>query len=793
MKRYIGQSIPRVEDRRFLTGKGRYTDDFSAAGEVYCAFVRSAYAHARITNIDISEAAAAPGTLAVLTGADYLADGLGGVAHMPNPADAIDALQRAFNSPPASRIVDLPHFPLALERVRHVGEPVAVVVATSPAAARDSVERVAVDYEPLDAVVSPLDAVREDAPQLWDEAPRNICFTQDFGDAGRTRRLIAGAPHVIRHEFVHNRVANCQLEPRSALGEYDARTGLYTLTSGSQGAFLQKISLARAFNVAPEQVRVVCPDVGGGFGPRTNLYPEQVVVAWAAKRLGRPVKWTGERSEAFVSDYQGRDGVMRTALALDAQGKILAYDVEWFGNVGAHTVTFVPMSNGRRVLPTVYHVPAAHIEVHGVLTNTVPTAPFRGAGRPEATHMMERLLDMGARRLGMDRVEIRRHNLVRLDMLPYRTAMDLVFDSGDFVRYMDEALQAADWAGFPARKAEARSRGRLAGIAVANHLEVPVGAPVERLTVRVAGDGTVDVITGTQSTGQGHETSFAQVIADQLGVPFESVRIRYGDTDFVTLGGGTHSDRSARLAGTLMVRACGDIVEQGHALAAQLQEVAAEDIVFEDGVYRVKGTDRAIGLFQVAHALEAGEIPSDTRQALAATRDFKGRIPAYPAGSAVCELEVDPQSGSVEITRYTAVDDAGQAINPMIIEGQTHGGIVQGVGQALCEGMAFDPESGQVLSGSFMDYGISRADDVPSFTTHHTEHPTAGNPLRIKGGGEGGIVPATAAVVNALCDALSEAGVEDLPMPATPAVIWEKIARAPSGGHIHSRNFQEVK
>jgi len=775
MNRYIGRAIPRVEDRRFLLGRGRYTDDISLDGQAYCVFVRSPHAHARIVGIDASQAAAAPGVLAVLTGADYVADGLAGIAHMPNPADALDVSQRAFTAPPAERIVDLSHWPLATDRARHVGEPVAAVIASTHEGARDAAELVTVDYEPLDAVVSPRDALREGAPQLWKDAPGNLCFVQAFGDAEAVRSVIADAPHVIRHEFVQNRIANCQLEPRAALGSFDAASGMHTLNSGGQGAFLHKLSLARVLGVEQDRVRVICPDVGGGFGPRTNLYPEQVVVVWAARRLGRPVKWTGDRSEAFVSDYQGRDGVMRTALALDCDGRILAYDVEWLGNVGAHTVTYVAMSNGRRMLPTVYHVPLAHCRVQAVLTNTVPTAPFRGAGRPEATHLIERLLDMAAVRLEMDRREIRRRNLVRLDMLPYRTATGLVYDSGDFVGYMERALVAAEWAGFPARRAEARARGRLAGIAVANHLECPVGAPVERVRIQALGDGVIDVICGTQSTGQGHETSFAQIVAEQLGVPMESVRIRYGDTDFVTLGGGTHSDRSTRLAGTLIVQSCGDIIEQGRVAAGVLLEAAVEDIVYREGVYQVSGTDRSIDLFEVARAVEAGEPDAGGTRTLAATHDFKGRIPAYPSGSAVCELEVDPQTGAVEITRYTTVDDVGQPINPMIVEGQTHGGILQGIGQALTEGMVFDGEGGQVHSGSFMDYGIGHADDVPSFHVEHVEHPTAGNPLRIKGGGEGGVVPATAVVVNALCDALSQVKIEDLPMPATPQVIWNKL------------------
>jgi len=772
-QRLIGQRLPRVEDLRFVSGRGAYTDDIRLEGQVYCAFVRSPHAHARLARIDATRARAMPGVLAVLDAADYLADGLCPIDHQPNPLDAVDIAKRALVAAAGGRVIALPHWPLARGRVRHVGEPVAAVIAQSVALARDAAEAVEVDYEPLAAVVSPVDAAAADAPQLHDEVPGNRCFSIGFGDEPATRAAIAKAPTVIRREFVNQRIANCQMEPRAAIGDYDAATSRYTLISGSQGVVRQRQALAGALNRPLEQVRVICPDVGGGFGPRTMLYPEQAVVVWAAARLGRPVKWTGDRSEAFISDYQARDSVARAALALDAEGRILAYEVELFGNIGAHTVSFVPMANGQRLLTTVYHVPAAHVRINGMLSNTVPTAPYRGAGRPEATHVLERLLDIAARRLGIDRIELRRRNLVRRDMLPYRNAMGLVYESSDFHGYQRRVLDAADWAGFAARREAARSRGKIAGIGYANYVESPVGAASEHVDVSVSAEGVVEVIVGTQSTGQGHETTFAQVIADRLGVPFDCVRIRYGDTDFVTAGGGTHSDRSMRLAGTLLVRASDDIIVQGREAAATLLEAAASDLVFESGRFLVAGSDRAVGLFDVAGAIEAGAI--DARRALAAASDFRGRIPAFPAGAAVCELEVDAETGAVAITRYTTVDDVGQAINPLIVDGQTHGGIAQGVGQALRERVALDGDSGQLLAGSFMDYGLTRADDLPSFDVSLVEDPTGGNPLRIKGGGEGGIVPATAAVINALCDALCEYDVEDMPMPATPLAIWRAM------------------
>jgi len=786
MNEYIGQSIRRVEDLRFLQGQGSYTDDIALPGQVYCAFLRSPHAHARVIAIDVAQARRAQGVIACLTGADYLADGLDGVRHMPNPADPVDVSLRAFIPPPGESIVDLPHWPLAVERVRHVGQPVVLVVATTADAARDAAELVEVEYEVLPAVVSPVEAMAEGAPQLWDEAPRNLCFSLSYGNAEATSRAIEQAAHVIRHEFVHNRVASCHLEPRAALGNYDAEMGLHTLISGNQGVFQQKMALAAALKVPPERVRVVCPDVGGAFGSRTNVYPEQVAVMWAAKRLGRPVKWVADRSEAFQSDYQGRDCVVRAALALDRDGVIQAYELEWFGNIGSNTVAFVALANGRRIPASVYHVPVAHVRSHALLTNTIPTAPYRGSGRPEAIHMLERLLDIVARRMGIERAEIRRRNIVRREMLPYRSVMDIVYDSGDFQGYMDKVLAASEWRSFPARKAQARGRGRLAGIGLANHISGPVGAPFERTTIRVLGTGKIEVTVGTQSSGQGHETSFAQIIADSLGVSIESIHIRYGDTAFVTLGGGTHSERSLRISGTLMVRASAEIIERGRAAAASLLEAAAQDLVYEAPFYRINGTDRVIGLFEVAGAIEAGRCAGACRDELngrlEATCDFKGRIPAYPAGAAVCELEIDPDTGTVEITRYTTVDDAGRPINPMLIAGQTHGGIAQGVGQALFESIVFDAESGQILTGSFADYCLCRADSLPSFCVGHAEDPTDGNPLRIKGGAEAGIMPATAAVINALCDALSDAGVEDIPMPATPAVVWNMLSARKAKG-----------
>lgn len=780
----IGQPLPRLEDRRLVTGNGQYTDDIGVDGQVYAAFLRSPHAHARINAIDTSAARAAPGVLAVLTGDDYLAAGFQGIQHVPMPIDAIDHTAPAFRESLTGSFYSRLHLPLPVDKVRHVGEAVAMVVAATAAQARDAAELVEVDYDVLGAVVRADHAMGKDAPQLYDDAPGNLCFQAQLGDRGKARAALAGAHYVLRRRFHNSRIVNCQMEPRAAIGVYDPATASYTLISGSQGAVRQKMGLMAALRAPADRVRVVCPDVGGGFGPRSSLYVEQLAVVWAAREVGRPVKWTGDRSEAFLSDYQGRDAILHAAIGFDAEGRILAIDNEWIGNVGAHTVSYVPMSNGTRVMTSVYHVPVAAVHISAVLSNTAPTAPYRGAGRPEANHVMERLLDLGAHALGVDRVEIRRRNLVRRDAMPYLSPMGLNYDSGDFTGNMERVLALADWHGFAARRAESAARGRLRGIGLVNYIEAPVGAPRERIEMRVLPQGVIDLVSGTQTQGQGHATTFAQVVVAQLGVPIDSVRLRTGDTAFVSVGGGTHSDRSMRLGGTLLVHNAARIVEQGKAaLAALLRAEGADDndgmaaagVSFADGVFRAG--DHAVGLFDLARRLAAAGLAP-----LEAEAEFNGRMAAHPTGAAAMELEVDPDTGEVELLHYASVDDVGQPINPMIVEGQVHGGLAQGIGQALSEGYYVDPDSGQVLSGSYMDYGVPRAGRVPRMTLEFSEDPTAGNPLRVKGGGESGITPATAVIYNALADALGDGAPEELEMPATPAVIWQYLNREQEHG-----------
>lgn len=778
---YVGRALPRFEDRRLLSGEGRYSDDFSLPGQLWAAFVRAPYPSAAIEGIRTEAARAMPGVRAVLTGADYRAAGGGPLRHFADPADARDHARRAFGGQTGNLAIDPPHWPMPTDRVRHMGEPVALVVADTHAQALDAAEAVAVDWRELPHVISARDALAPGAPQIDPEVPGNLCVYALFGDIDGAEAAIAAAPCVVAHDFPNQRIANAQMEPRSAIVSYDAETGVYRMIAGSQGAVRQRDTLADALGAPRDRVEVICPDVGGGFGPRTNMSPEQPVLAVAARLTGRPVRWTSTRSEAFLTDYQGRDLTIRARMGLDRDGRILGYRAEILGNVGAYTVAFVPMANSFRILTTVYDVPVAGVSVRGAMTHTAPTAPYRGAGRPEATYAIERMLDIAARRLGIDRIELRRRNLIRRAAMPRRSAMGLVYDSGDFTANMERALREADWAGFAARRRAARARGRLAGIGLANYVESPVGIPHERIDITVKPEGVVEVVTGTQSTGQGHETSFAQVVADRLGVRPDEVRLISGDTRRVVSGGGTHSDRSMRLGGALLVQVSGDLVARASQVVARLHGCEATQVRFESGLFLDAASNEGVDIFAVARLAEAGDLPDDLRGPLFATASFTGRMPAYPTGAAVCEVEVDPDTGQVEITRYTSIDDAGQPINPMILHGQVHGGIGQGLGQALGEAMIADPASGQILTGSLMDYAMLRADALPSFAVDLVEDPTAGNPLRVKGGGESGITPALATAINAICDALAERGVEHIDMPATPARVWQALQAAGAG------------
>jgi aerobic carbon-monoxide dehydrogenase large subunit len=775
---YIGRPLPRLEDRRLICGRGCFTDDVALNGQAHAVFVRSPHAHARILSIDTAAAGVA-GALAVFVARDYAAAGGRGIAHIANPASTFDVNAKAFAGPGLRTPVELPHLPLASDRVRWVGEPVVMVVAETQSAARDAAETVVIDYQPLPAVIDALAALEPEAPLVHDAVAGNLALETAFGDHDLCEKAFAAAHLVVTQTFRNQRVVSAQMEPRAALADYDEAEGVYTIVTASQGALRIRSTIAGCLGVAPERVRTITRDVGGAFGLLSNVYPEQVMVAFAARELGRPVKWTGDRSESFLSDYQGRDMVTQAALALDADGRMLALAVTMTGNIGCRPVTYVPLSNAFRVTPTLYDIPAATVAIRGVLTHTVPTAPFRGAGRPEATFVIERLLDMAARRLGLDRIALRRLNLVPRAKLPYTSAAGLLYDSGDFCANMDAVMKAADWDGFPARRCGAQARGRLAGIGVANYVESPVGAPSECVRVTVLATREVEAIAGTQSSGQGHETTFAQVLADHLGVKPEQVRLVTGDTAVVRAGGGTHSDRSMRLAGTLLVEASAQIVAKAHRVFAALAGCSESDVSFDGGLFESPRSNLRLDVFDVAKAIATdATLPAELRAPLAGEARFTGRIPAYPTGAAVCEVEIDPETGTVALTRYTSVDDCGRPINPLILHGQVHGGIVQGAGQALSECFAHETTSGQVVTGSFMDYAMPRADKVPCFTVDLVEDPTKGNPLRVKGGGEAGITPSLAVIMNAVVDALSAYGIDHLDMPATPSRVWEAIRSA---------------
>ena len=780
MPAMIGQPVTRKEDWRLLTGRGRFSDDVNLPGQAYAVFVRSPHAHAHIRAIDTVAARAMPGVLAVLVGADADADGLKAIPHTPlatrPPADI------ALINRDGSEHGYAPHPVFAADRVRHVGALVAMVVADTVAAARDAAERVDVDYQPLTPVIATAAAAEADAARLYDDVA-NVCIDADVGDVAATNAAFTHAAHVVRLDTWVQRVTGVPLDARAAVGAYDATSGRTTLHAGSGGVVRQKRELAAVLGVPDAGVRGVSGDVGGNFGTRNAFYPEFALVAWAAKRLGRPVKWTCERGEAFASDYQGRDQAIQAELALDADGRFLALRGSVICNAGAHSVMYVPLVKCTELLTSVYRVPAAHIRARAVLSNTPPTNPYRSAGRPEAMFAIERLVDLAARQLGQDRIALRRRNLIPPSAQPYANPLGMTYDSGDYKRAMERALALADWKGFAARRRESKRNGRLRGIGLANYIEATSGAPREYARITVQAEGRIDVAVGTLSSGQGHETSFAQCVAEWLGAPVERIRLIQGDTDVIPVGGGSHSGRSMRMAGVVMGKASALIVAKAGRIAAHVLEADSADIAFVEGRFTVTGTDRSIDLFEAAHAAHEddnvrSELPDELRGPLQAECDETIRIAAFPFGCHVCEVEIDPETGFVEIVRHTAVDDVGRAVNPLILHGQTHGAIVQGVGQALWEQCHYDPATGQLLSGSFMDYAMPRAQMLPSFTTELSETPAPSNPLGVRAGGEGGTTPALGVVVNAVVDALAGYGVTHVELPVTAERVWRAIQGA---------------
>ncbi|KAA5605935.1 xanthine dehydrogenase family protein molybdopterin-binding subunit [Roseospira marina] len=777
-----GQGIRRVEDARFLTGTGRYTDDIVLPGQVHGVVVRSPYAHGILTGVDTDDARAMPGVLGVFTAADLEAAGLG-----PIPIEM--AVKNRDGSP-----MGAPERPtLARDRVRYAGEPVAFVVAETVHAARDAAEAVMLDVEPLDAVPDITAALAEGAPVLHPEvAPGNILFDWEMGDPAATEAAFAGAARVVTLDLVNSRLSPTFMEPRGAIGHFDTATDRYELYTGSQGSHNLRETLAKAvFHLPEERFRVVCPDVGGGFGTRLFVMSEHVLVLFAAKALGRPVKWIAERTEGFASDLHARDHRTRAELALDDTGRFLALRVDIRANMGAFCSqfgAFIPTSAGAAMSVGVYTIGTATVRSRGVMTNTVGTDAYRGAGRPEAAYMLERLIDVAAAETGVARDAIRRRNFIPPEALPYTSALGHVYDSGDFAAILDRAMAKADWAaGFEARRAVRAAAGRLRGIGLSYYVEACGGGRnfSEPATVQVAADGTVTVLIGTQSTGQGHETAYAQMAAAALGVPVETIRVRQGDTDEVKTGKGTGGSRSIPSGGASVVAAAATLIRRAKAVAAHLLEADGPDAIDHDpdtGLFRRPGSNRVLHLAEIAEAAkDPANRPPDLadQPGLVATEAYVSTHFTFPNGCHVCEVEVDPETGTTHIERYTIVDDMGVVLNPRLLEGQIIGGTVQGLSQALMEEIVYDPESGQLVTGTFQDYAVPHAGGIPDFSFEAVEdYPCRTNPLGVKGAGEAGTVGAAPAVINAVVDALAPLGIRHLDMPATPHRVWQAIQAA---------------
>ena len=771
----IGQAVRRVEDQRFLLGKGRYVDDIILPGQCHGATVLSPHAHARIKRVDVAKAKAAPGVLCVLTGADAAAEKLGSFTAHLMPED--------FGAPKGHRTFQAL---LTADKVRFVGDRVAFVVAETPAQARDAAELVEVDYEVLPAVVELEDAAKEGAIKVWEDCPQgNVGFRLMFGNKEATDAAFAGAKHVVKLRVENNRLSPVAMEPRAAIGDYNAAEDFCTLYTTSQNPHGVRMEMSHLFHVPENQIRVISPDVGGGFGLKGNVFPDDALVLWASRRLRRPVKWVATRSESMLTDHCGRETVYYGELALDESGKILALRARVLFQLGAYFVgaALAAGAFSVRFIPEAYDIQTMLITSQGLFTNTSQSGPYRGAGRPEAAYFMERLIEHAAREISMDAAEIRRRNLIPPSKLPYATPTLWNYDSGEFQRLMDKCIEISDWKGFAARKKTTEKSGKLRGRAVTYYIEFG-GIFNERMDLRFDPGGTLTVLGGTHSHGQGHATVFAQIVHELLGVPLESIRYVQGDTAQVPIGRGTYGARSAMVGGNALKAACEAIIQKAKPMAAQLLEADAADLEFKEGQFRVVGTDKSISLTNVAQAAYApmGPLTGKFGVGLEASGSFAAEPPSHPNGSHVCELEVDPQTGEVVIDRYFVVDDLGRVLNPLIVRGQIHGGVVQGIGQALMEHQVYDRQSEQLLSGSFMDYGMPRADTMPSIETELEEVPCRTNPLGVKGIGESGTIGAPPTVINALLDALKPLSVEQIDMPATPMRVWQSIARAKAAG-----------
>ncbi len=776
----IGASVKRKEDRRFLSGRGNYTDDMNQPGQAHAIMKRSDRPHARIGAIDLAAAKAAPGVIAVYIGADMEADGVGGVP-----------CGWQIHSKDGSPMNEPKHPVLAVGKVRHVGDPVAVVIAETKQQAKNAAELIEIDYEDLPAVATVRDAIAPGAPQVHDDAPGNQCYDWHIGDKGVVDNAFSNAAHVVTLELTNNRLVPNAMEPRAAIGAYDENSGEFTLWTTSQNPHVIRLLMgAFVLHIPEHKLRVVAPDVGGGFGSKIYHYAEEAIVTWSAGKLRRPVKWTCDRSEAFMSDAHGRDHVSTASMALDKDGTFLALRVNTLCNMGAYLSTFgpaVPTYLYATLLAGCYKTPAIYAEVKAVFTNTVPVDAYRGAGRPEATYLLERLMDVISHDTGIDRIELRRRNFIPVDGFPYQTPVALQYDSGDYQTTLKTGLAGAKWDEFPARRAAAAARGKLRGIGASTYVEACGIAPskvvgslgaraglYEVANVRVHPTGSVTVFTGTHSHGQGHETTFAQLVSDQLGVPFDQVEVVHGDTSKIPFGMGTYGSRSLAVGGSAMVKAMDKVIAKGKKIAAHLMEAAVEDIEFKDGRFSVAGTDKSKGLSDISLA---AYVPhnypiEELEPGLDETAFYDPKNFTYPGGCHICEVEIDTETGTVEVVNFTAVDDIGRVINPMIVEGQVQGGVAQGIGQALLENAVYD-EQGQLVTGSFMDYQMPRAHDMAAIMTVATETTLCThNPLGSKGVGEVGAIGSPPAVINAVVDALKDYGVRHLDMPATPQKIW---------------------
>jgi aerobic carbon-monoxide dehydrogenase large subunit len=771
----IGRSLRRLEDERFLTGRGRYVDDLAVPGQLHGVVLRSPHGHAVIEGIDAEAARTMPGVAGVFTAADLDADGIGTlpcIAQVATVAPMIVPRRRA----------------LARDRVRHVGEPVAFIVADTLKQARDAAERVAVAYRPLPAVVDVREALATQAQRLWNEAPGNLSYRFERGDKSAVDEAFAMAAHIVEIELVNNRLVVAPIEPRAAIGTYDAATDRLDLLLTGQGVHSLRRQLAEAvFNMPPDHITVRAPDVGGGFGVKNFLYPEWVLVLWAARRLGCPVKWTAERGEEFVSCAQGRDNYTRARLALDRDGRFLALDVDTVANLGAYVSTNGPGSSTNSpasAMGGVYDIPAVFMAVRGVFTNTLPIDAYRGAGKPEANYLIERLADSAARRLALDPVELRRRNLI--SRFPYKSALGVTIDCGRFAANLDEMAQRLLTDGFAARRRAAAERGRLRGLGIACFLETSRGTPSERAEIRFEPDGRVALVLGTQSNGQGHETSFAQITADLLGLPIAAFRFVQADTRAVKSGNGHGGARSMHMGGTALYLAAQMVLSKARMIAAHLLQADASEVSFSDGRFTVGGSERGIGLLTLAEAARdpanlPANWPGGMTPGLDADAYNDSDVFTFPNGCHAAEIEIDPETGAVALERYLAIDDYGRLINPMLTIGQVQGGVAQGIGQALFEHTVYDRESGQLLSGSFLDYALPRADDLPPLDITLAELPTAVNALGVKGAGQAGCMAAPQTIINAILDALAPLGITHIDMPATPERVWRAI-RAARGG-----------